>query len=144
MSKEELMKRLLDLYQQYEAYPNSIVELYIQKLELMLIKELDKDSLYIDVDPTLEKILDSINKPRKLSFTIYDVAIFYGCGYLTEKDVNKIIEECEINTNIDVVSMIEVTKLLPISSVRAYYNKMKKSLPPECKNSIKITIEGDK
>lgn len=144
MSKEELMKQLLDLYQQYEPYPNRVVELYIQKLELMLIKELDKNNLYIDADHTIEKVLDSINKPRKLSFTIYDVAILYGCGYLTEKDVNKIIEEYEIETHIDVISMIEVTKLLSISSVKAYYNKMKKSLPPECQNSIKISIEGDK
>lgn len=129
MSKEELMKQLLDLYQQYEAYPNSVVELYIQKLELMLIKELDKNSMYIEVDSTIEKILDAVDEPRQLSFTIYDLAILYGCGYLTEKDVTKIIE---------------ATKLLPISSIKAYYNKLKNSLPVECQNSIKITLEGGK
>lgn len=58
------MKQLLDLYQQYDAYPNEVVELYIQKLEWMLIKELDKNYTYIDVDPFLEKQLEELLKMK--------------------------------------------------------------------------------
>lgn len=39
MTKEKLMKDLLDLYEQYKFYPNEIVKSYIEKLEKQL-KEL--------------------------------------------------------------------------------------------------------
>lgn len=45
MSKEELMRQLLNYYQSYKFSPNPILKNHIRKLELELAKKLEVDSL---------------------------------------------------------------------------------------------------
>lgn len=45
MSKEELMRQLLNYYQSYKFCQNPILKKHIRKLELELAKRLEVDSL---------------------------------------------------------------------------------------------------